>query len=255
MKVVNEFEESSSTPPADKPLPYCYTNTDGANVSPTINAKAISNCLSEVELGPATTFEQPPLPDVTTSQNISPELQTGTVSHGSLPYDYLTVREHNGSETQHLNQSHYTAEQQQMMAAAMMSQTNVNSHQKFETLQQQHLPPAGMNMAMQFMQAMQRSVTQVVNSPHFGFEWVKPDYQFDPETAFSTENVGLASNSTNKGIDLTSNSGGVPSTLTDGEVSELFNVLEEYTGTVMVDDERMLTGADIRLHSQPHQNI
>ena len=46
--------------------------------------------------------------------------------------------------------------------------------------QQQEQYPAGTaNMAMQFMQAMQQSVQQVINAPHFGFEWVKPDYQFD----------------------------------------------------------------------------
>ncbi len=35
------------------------------------------------------------------------------------------------------------------------------------------------NMALQFMQAIQQSVNQVVNVPDFGFDWVKPDYQFD----------------------------------------------------------------------------
>ncbi len=32
------------------------------------------------------------------------------------------------------------------------------------------------------MQAIQQSVNQVVNVPDFGFDWVKPDYQFDPMT-------------------------------------------------------------------------
>ena len=37
-----------------------------------------------------------------------------------------------------------------------------------------------MNMGQQCMYAMQHSVSQVVNVPHFGFEWVKPDYYFNP---------------------------------------------------------------------------
>ncbi|KAK4018467.1 hypothetical protein OUZ56_000518 [Daphnia magna] len=46
--------------------------------------------------------------------------------------------------------------------------------------QQQQPPPQMANMALQFMQAIQQSVNQVVNVPDFGFDWVKPDYQFDP---------------------------------------------------------------------------
>lgn len=34
-------------------------------------------------------------------------------------------------------------------------------------------------MGMQFMRAMHQSVSQVVDKPHFGFEWVQPDYRFD----------------------------------------------------------------------------
>lgn len=34
-------------------------------------------------------------------------------------------------------------------------------------------------MAMQFMQVMHQSVHQVISAPHFGFEWVKPDYHFE----------------------------------------------------------------------------
>ena len=43
---------------------------------------------------------------------------------------------------------------------------------------QQH-PATSANMTMQFMMAVQKTVSQVVNAPSFGFEWVKPDYQFD----------------------------------------------------------------------------
>lgn len=39
--------------------------------------------------------------------------------------------------------------------------------------------PSMSDMGMQFMRAMHMSVTQVIDEPHFGFEWVKPDYQFD----------------------------------------------------------------------------
>lgn len=43
----------------------------------------------------------------------------------------------------------------------------------------QQTPPSMVDMGMQFMRAMHQSVTQVVDEPYFGFEWVKPDYQFD----------------------------------------------------------------------------
>ena len=36
-----------------------------------------------------------------------------------------------------------------------------------------------MKMAIQFMMAMQKSVQQVVNTRHFGFEWVTPNYSFE----------------------------------------------------------------------------
>ncbi len=49
--------------------------------------------------------------------------------------------------------------------------------EKGQDLQEQSQTP---NMALQFMQAMQQSVDQVINTPYFGFEFVKPDYQFDP---------------------------------------------------------------------------
>lgn len=48
---------------------------------------------------------------------------------------------------------------------------------KGQDLQEQ---PQTANMALQFMQAMQQSVDQVINTPYFGFEFVKPDYQFEP---------------------------------------------------------------------------
>lgn len=34
-------------------------------------------------------------------------------------------------------------------------------------------------MSMQLMRAMHQSVSQVLDQPHFGFEWVEPDYRFD----------------------------------------------------------------------------
>ena len=46
--------------------------------------------------------------------------------------------------------------------------------------QNQQKPQEMASMALQFMQAVQNSVQQVVQVPYFGFEWVKPDYQFDP---------------------------------------------------------------------------
>jgi len=39
---------------------------------------------------------------------------------------------------------------------------------------------ASTQITYQFMQAMEKSVSQVTNVPHFGFDWVTPDYQFDP---------------------------------------------------------------------------
>ena len=56
----------------------------------------------------------------------------------------------------------------------------VQQPEAYQSYQQQQQPPEMANMALQFMQAIQQSVNQVVNVPDFGFDWVKPDYQFDP---------------------------------------------------------------------------
>lgn len=41
--------------------------------------------------------------------------------------------------------------------------------------------PQNVKVSMHFMQAMQQSISQVASAPYFGFEKVKPDYQFDSE--------------------------------------------------------------------------
>jgi hypothetical protein len=91
--------------------------------------------------------------------------------------------------------------------------------------QQQQQPP-GTNMAMQFMQAMQQSVSQVANAPHFGYEWVKPNYQFDPLSTFYDGEQSLS----DKTMPLLKSSPVSESPpLTDRELDELYEVIDEYT--------------------------
>ena len=104
--------------------------------------------------------------------------------------------------------------------------------------QQQQQQPMK-NVALQFMQAMQQSVHQVANAPHFGFEWVKPDYQFDPVTTFTES--GHCEQQVQKNPLKTSPATSVDSPpLTERDMDELFNVLEGYNGQDAV-AERLLT--------------
>lgn len=90
------------------------------------------------------------------------------------------------------------------------------------------------NMAMQFMQAVQRSVHQVVSTPYFGYEWVQPDYHFDAlledssartsdesKSAHSHENP---SNPTVNDVEETQTA-----TLSPRTMEELYQALEEYS--------------------------
>ena len=82
-----------------------------------------------------------------------------------------------------------------------------------------------MNMGQQFMYAMQKSVSQVINAPHFGFEWVKPDYYFDPIDE-DVKPVISSPYHINKDDDTESS---VNSVVSDSEIRELYNALEEFT--------------------------
>lgn len=82
------------------------------------------------------------------------------------------------------------------------------------------------SMAYQFMQAMQKSVNQVVSAPHFGYEWVTPDYEFDPVMILDPSGPDT----------LATASAGVveepPKALTPGVMKELYDALEEYVDQV-----------------------
>ena len=101
------------------------------------------------------------------------------------------------------------------------------------------------NMALQFMQAMQQSISQVIDIPFFGYEQVKPDYQFDPivdDDVFDTLNPQMmtAASAQPTAIDSKTNCDKnenppvieLPqqsATLTPRAMEELYEALEEYS--------------------------
>ena len=100
-------------------------------------------------------------------------------------------------------------------------------------------------MALQFMQAMQQSISQVIDIPFFGYEQVKPDYQFDPivdDDVFDTLNPQMmtAASAQPTAIDSKTNCDKnenppvieLPqqsATLTPRAMEELYEALEEYS--------------------------
>ena len=67
----------------------------------------------------------------------------------------------------------------------------------------------------QFMQAVHQSVDQVANAPHFGFEWIKPDYQFDYNLMGSAHQAAAERDAV----------------LTEDELEDFYEVLENFAET------------------------
>jgi len=99
------------------------------------------------------------------------------------------------------------------------------------------------NMSLQFMYAMQKSVSQVINAPHFGFDWVKPNYQMDTNGV----DDGIMSSVSFPGTDDDDDSSATSSPddtsiikveqLTTNDLRDLYQELEEYVSHVgAVDD-------------------
>jgi len=108
---------------------------------------------------------------------------------------------------------------------------NYADYGKFQPHQQQQSWASGdqqqqqaAQMAYQFMQIMEKSVNQIVSVPHFGFEWVTPDYQFD---ALSPIVDGHQVPPEQEGVVEEP-----PKALTPHTMKELFDALEEYSDLV-----------------------
>jgi len=82
---------------------------------------------------------------------------------------------------------------------------------------------ASAQMTYQFMQAMEKSVNQVIDVPQFGFEWVTPDYQFDP---LSPAVVVHERQPEPAAVEEP------PKALTPRTMKELYDALEEYVDQV-----------------------
>ena len=106
---------------------------------------------------------------------------------------------------------------------------------------EQQLLPQTANMTLQFMQAVQKSISQVVDLPFFGYEQVKPDYQFDedvfenlnstqiPPTAFAQPTIVESRYTSNKNenppvVELSQST-----TLSPRTMADLYETLEEYS--------------------------
>lgn len=189
LKVIPDDNETTEVAAAPVKVDSCnqqqYTNGYQASVSPTLNAKEISSCLSEVEL-----------------------VNSAVASPPSAPYQQQDpstfLRYQNG------DMSGISAQQMRLLAQQHMGQQQNGQQQ---------------NMALQFMHAMQQSVSQVANAPHFGFEWVKPDYQFDPAVAFADSS---SCDMSLKASVLTSSSDSSSPPLTERDMEDLYVALEDF---------------------------
>ena len=221
LKVISEDNDTS--PPTNTDA-SSYLNQESGTTA-TLNAKEISNCLSDAELA-SSTSSSPPFQQLPPTAPYSHQLDPSA----SAAYGYQQNSETNGLSAQQLHQMQFLA-QHQMPPMGQQGQAYAMDQQQ----QQQPMK----NVALQFMQAMQQSVHQVANAPHFGFEWVKPDYQFDPVTTFTES--GHCEQQVQKNPLKTSPATSVDSPpLTERDMDELYNVLEGYNGQDAV-AERLLT--------------
>lgn len=92
--------------------------------------------------------------------------------HGS-PYD---VGQHSVPSSSGYSSNDSSADTSGLSAGRF---ANVDAQRSPDGSSGQRTPPSMSDMGMQFMVAMHQSVSQVLDQPHFGFEWVKPDYHFD----------------------------------------------------------------------------
>jgi hypothetical protein len=247
LKVVSESNEATS--PAHTVNQQQPSFNDDLNSSSTLNAKEISNCLSEVELAGASTsesstYQQSPhaslMSPSTNSylQRQQPQLDAAAATTYQQQQQLCQNDGPIGFNAQQLQQH----QAQQFLAHSQQTLHPINPHgYQNGSIQQQQQPT---NMAMQFMQAMQQSVSQVANAPHFGYEWVKPNYQFDPLTTFYDSEQSL--NGKNMPLLKNSTMAETPP-LTDGDMDELYEALDEYTGKDLV-EERILQEPNVHQH-------
>jgi hypothetical protein len=143
----------------------------------------------------ASNIQQPNVPSGSTSyvpqHQFPPVQQQQQQQQQQHPY----AQSYGSGMAQHQSSQHYiTREPSSLSSSSSYSSSSCceegvhpgagqqEAYQAYQQQQQQHQQqpnPEMANMALQFMQAIQQSVNQVVNVPDFGFDWVKPDYQFD----------------------------------------------------------------------------
>lgn len=208
VKVINDEGEGGE---AAATVPMADNSSSTTNV---LRAKDISGQLSDIEL----------------SQTRVDQVQTGAQSTVEAMRTAGNYQQGYESSTANLQQqqqqpmTHFSAQYQ--LTSENIHQQQMQQHQQMHQQQQQQQQMM-MNMGQQFMYAMQRSVNQVINAPHFGFEWVKPDYYFDP----INEDVKPIINSQYQikppSDDDTESS--VNSVVSDSDVLELYNALEEFS--------------------------
>ena len=244
LKVVHDGNETALGIADQQQPPF---NDESSNSS-TLNAKEISNRLSHVELvgssmGGSLTYQQQPhappfLPSADAyAQRQQPEMDAAATAYQSQ--QRCQNGRANGFNVQQLQQH----QAQQFLA---QSQQQIPTIHPINPQEYQNGMNQPTNMAMQFMQVMQQSVSQVANAPHFGYEWVKPNYQFDPLTTF----YDAEQSQSDKAMPLLKGSPMSESpSLTDRELDELYEVIDEYTGKDLV-EERILQAPISHVYSE-----
>ncbi|KAK4018470.1 hypothetical protein OUZ56_000521 [Daphnia magna] len=270
LKVIHDGNEASA--PVENTYHPPYSN------SPTLNAKEISNCLSDVELAgtssaESSSYQQAPVLPVSTHSSYT-ERQLEQQAYQQQGCQTGQTHGYNAQQlqTQFLAQQQMAPPQQPPTSQAYQQPPTSQGYQQQPTSQGYQQPPtsqgyqqpptsqgyqqpptsqryqqAPMNMALQFMQAMQQSVSQVVNAPHFGYEWVKPDYQFDPATAFAE--IGPSKiDPVLKAATLMNSSQSPP--LTERDIDDLYDAIDELTGKDVVEERILQTTNSQHLYHQ-----
>ena len=176
---VGSFSPISSAPMVQQQSPYYSSPNPVANdagscgyaqqqynvTSSPVDAQAMS-ALPQQQLDVTPAYAQSAHGTPTTP------LSAQQAPHGS-PYD---VGQHSVPSSSGYSSNDSSADMSGLSAGQF---STADVHRSPEGSNGQRTPPSMSDMGMQFMQAMHQSVSQVVDQPHFGFEWVKPDYHFD----------------------------------------------------------------------------
>ena len=185
-----------AAPAAAPAVPVAHA-VPAAPVAPRVAAPATRTVVNAVNPNNYSAIHQPAYPTV----NIKVEAEDNYSEYPQAnPYNQHHFRHpqncHSSHQYQQYQQPHqtplYSAVQQQSSMYPPLSVSRDSTYSDSASSGGSSTPSAaadyyqsyrdmGENMGAQFMKVMQQSISQVLNVPHFGYEWVTPDYVFNSE--------------------------------------------------------------------------